>query len=402
MICDDTSTEKHFDACLEYYKHPKSKVNTDTYNFHTMNHIELTDENKQKLLFKFEGIPISNEQKYQVDIYERKFRYCDYSYKYLAITSKSSKEESNQSKEEKPETIKFSKLINKKLKTVVELDESETVYKDKSLNVNLRINPLTNYKEDKGGCLVDIKDDLIEDSYNNEKNEIDKNYEYDEKIDESNEIDKNYEYDEKIYESNEISKDYIKEMYNELKNQKDFRKMITNLREPHYKNKTVIKSTYTHNTEKILQDLVDNGEMIDCRKISDNEKKKGFEKPFETKITQNSIQHNKKSSLKTSDIYERPQKENSIEGKMDFCIDGKVKPIKREFDIKTRKKTSMLDLSSEPEEDIEKIMEVKKKITYEKVIYNFFSLIKKKSFQNKIIFEKVLRQRNNYPYRLTC
>ena len=149
LICDDTSTENHLDESFEYYKHPKSKVMTNTYNYHTINHIELTDKNKQKLLFKFEGIPILNEKKYQVDLYERSFRYCDYSFKYLVIKSKYSKEESNQIIE-KPLDTPSSKFITgkfkKKLKTVVEIDESETFYED----VYIDIKALTEDKGDNG------------------------------------------------------------------------------------------------------------------------------------------------------------------------------------------------------------------------------------------------------------
>ena len=95
-ILNNSSSKKYVDLALEYYKDHKSNVNTMGYNFHTINHIEFTNGKKQKLLFKFEGVPKFNEQKYQVDLYERTFRYCDYSYRYLVIRSKYPKEESNQ------------------------------------------------------------------------------------------------------------------------------------------------------------------------------------------------------------------------------------------------------------------------------------------------------------------
>ena len=162
LICDRRSSEKYFDATLEYYKHQKSKAYTTAYNFHTINHIELTNNKKHGFLFKFEGIPKLNEQTYQVDLYERTFRYCDYSYKYLVLKLINPKEESNQNVDqniEKPVNFPFSKLftskINNKLRTVEEIEESEI-----------------SYKEDEGTCLVHSKLIPIEDSCNDEKNEI--------------------------------------------------------------------------------------------------------------------------------------------------------------------------------------------------------------------------------------
>ena len=205
----------------------------------------------------------------------------------------------------------------------------------------------------------------------------------------------------------------------------------------HTINNRQFKNVYDNIHENLLKDLLDMGEMIDPKNKNISELEiieskqclsnsytitnaqsqniydrlffkpigdtPGIKKKYSNEIknlyTQNLIEDSKKSP-DTILTYIKTQKKNSIEEKLGFCIE-EIQPVKREFDIKTNKRPSSEELSLEPDEDIEKMMEVKKKITYEKIIQTFFGLIKKESFNNKIIFESVLRRRKNHPYTLT-
>ena len=230
------------------------------------------------------------------------------------------------------------------------------------------------------------------------------------------------------------SKNNIDELDCDFQSHSSFKNLVKNQKEPHFLSKpskiSIFSTIYENDLGNLYNELIHNGEMIannndmknkalkDIKEILENahnnencieseimERKMQFSKRGTTAQTPKNlvpalVPSNEKCSF---DIVSKMSlKANSIE--KNFYIGEEIQPIKREFDIKTNKKPSSEDLSSEPDNvynDIEKMMEVQKRITYEKIIQVFFSLIKKESFENKIIFEKVLRQRSNYPYRLT-
>ena len=243
-----------------------------TYNFHTINHIEFTDRKKQKLLFKFEGIPIFNERKYQVDLYERTFRYCDYSYKYLVIKSNYPKEESNQNVNkcmEKPVSYPFSKSftnkINKKLKSVLEIENSETDYiKDEGICLIDKGDCLVDegncllpypYSVDEGDCIVDLEHKSIKVSSNhNEKNEID------EKLSEpKSQIIKN-DFEEKS--DCELKQKLILEQKfdNQFEKRMIFKNLVDMLNKE--QNNRQFKNIYEDNNKNFFKDIIDVYEMF--------------------------------------------------------------------------------------------------------------------------------------------
>lgn len=178
--------------------------------------------------------------------------------------------------------------------------------------------------------------------------------------------------------------------------------MIDKLREQHYKANfkqfmDVYDYIYENDLENLFKDLVDKGEMINYVNRSFKHTKDENNKYGTIEL----IQQNKNCPGEILSCT-KCRKEDSIEEKVEFCIYEEIQPNKREFDIMTNKNYSISEEPfSESNEDIEKMMEVQKKITYEKMINTFFGLIKKKSFDNKIIFESVIERRNKSPYKLT-
>lgn len=453
-----------------------TKYTTRPYDFHTVSHIPITNKKNIKKLFKFEGIPSLNEKKYEVDLYERKYRLCNYSYKYLLIrsTCDDTIDKAGQYMNDcDPINKVFNKVldtkIKKKLPTIEEFEEDES-HKEECLSDNKEPEKIEIIECDEE---PDDDDNLIDEKENTERqipeeleSQINSQSTFTRMIGMLREQGKlnakrNNDKQKLVEEIDEVSQemvvDEVSEEMVERKPQNTFttKKNINqaksfNLSQPNqikaigrkddhslYSNELEILDDKNHMSEfSYHRGKFAERQLQDCK--SDN-----FKSPRGVVCTKE--KNNMKSIMMDSDEIQEDkvqvnQKDQDAENRLEYLIDNylitkgvddikkkrisekvqkgseKLKEVelddiynndndkaKRNHNLCTFRSSPAIDTSAEisvKSQAFKDIVETKKKLTYEKIIQIFFSLIKKISFDSKIKFEAVIRKQNRFPYKI--